>query len=107
LFANLLSLAGNVIATMPITPDGVYLFDNVVPSIYSVQLTTIPGTIGQPAPATILPPTWANTGEFIGNTPGNDAIINGKSTSIFVNSNDRTIARKRFIYKFSSSCTIT
>ncbi len=88
LFANLLSLAGNVVATTPITPEGVYLFDNVAPAIYSVQLTTIPGTVGQLAPATLLPATWANTGEFIGSTPGNDAIINGKSTSIFVNSND-------------------
>lgn len=88
LFANLLSLTGNVVATVPITPEGVYLFDNVAPAIYAVQLTTIPGTVGQLAPATVLPPTWANTGEFIGNSPGNDAIINGKSTSIFVNSND-------------------
>lgn len=88
LFANLLSLAGNVVATTPITPEGVYLFDNVVPAIYAVQLTTIPGTIGQPAPVTMLPPTWVNTGEFIGNTAGNDAIVNGKSTSIFVNAND-------------------
>jgi hypothetical protein len=89
LFANLLSLAGNVVSTTPVTPEGVYLFDNVASGVfYSVQLTTIPGTVGLPAPATVLPATWANTGEFIGNTVGNDAIVNGKSTSIFVNAND-------------------
>lgn len=107
LFANLLSLAGNVIATTPITSEGVYLFDNVAPSIYSVQLTTIPGTVGQLAPATLLPPTWANTGEFIGNTVGNDAIINGKSTSIFVNANDIKVEVNFGIERLPESVSFT
>ncbi len=92
LFANLLNTAGQVVASIPVGNNGAYLFDNVPAGTYSVQLTTnaSSGTYFSPAaaPATVLPPTWANTGEFVGNTAGNDGSANGKSSSVVVNALD-------------------
>jgi Secretion system C-terminal sorting domain len=92
LFANLLNTAGQVVASIPVGNDGVYLFDNVPVGTYSVQLTTnaSAGTYASPAapPATVLPTGWANTGEFVGNTVGSDGTVNGKSSSVVVNSED-------------------
>jgi hypothetical protein len=92
LFANLLNTLGQVVASIPVGNDGTYLFNNVPVGTYSVQLTTnaSSGTYASPvaAPATVLPAGWANTGEFVGNTVGSDFIVNGKSSSIVVGSED-------------------
>jgi Secretion system C-terminal sorting domain len=92
LFANLLNTLGQVVASTPVANDGTYLFDNVPVGTYSVQLTTnaSSGTYASPvaAPATVLPTGWANTGEFVGNTAGNDGTVNGKSSSVVVNADD-------------------
>jgi Secretion system C-terminal sorting domain len=92
LFANLLNTAGQVVASIPVSNDGVYLFDNVPVGTYSVQLTTnaSSGTYSSPvaAPATVLPTGWANTGEFVGNTVGSDGTVNGASSSVVVGSED-------------------
>jgi hypothetical protein len=92
LFANLLNTAGQVVASIPVTNDGTYLFNNVPVGTYSVQLTTnaSSGTYASPAtaPATVLPTGWANTGEFVGNTAGNDGTVNGNSSSVVVNAED-------------------
>jgi hypothetical protein len=92
LFANLLNTAGQVVASIPVSNDGAYLFDNVPVGTYSVQLTTnaSAGTYASPAvaPATVLPTGWANTGEFVGNTSGNDGTVNGTSSSVVVNATD-------------------
>jgi hypothetical protein len=89
LYANLIdNVTGLVVGSQPISPNGQYLFDNVPVGTYTVQLTSIPGTAGQNPPPTQLPPTWVNTGEFIGNTAGSDGIVNGTSASITVNSED-------------------
>jgi Secretion system C-terminal sorting domain len=92
LFANLLNTAGQVVASIPVTNDGAYLFNNVPVGTYSVQLTTnaSSGTYASPAtaPATVLPTGWANTGEFVGNTAGNDGTVNGNSSSVVVNAED-------------------
>ena len=92
LFANLLNSSSNVVASTPISSDGVYLFDNVPVGVYNVQLTTIPsaGTYSIPvaAPSTVLPPGWKNTGEFIGNTVGNDFNVNGLSSFIILNTSE-------------------
>jgi Secretion system C-terminal sorting domain len=92
LFANLLNSSGNVVASTAISSDGVYLFDNVPIGVYSVQLTTIPsaGTYASPLPAPItnLPPTWKNTGEYIGAGAGNDFNIDGKSAFILLNTSE-------------------
>jgi hypothetical protein len=92
LFANLVNTNGDVVASIPVGNDGTYLFDNVPVGIYCVQLTTnaSSGTyaLPVPAPATILPTNWANTGEFVGNTVGSDGTVNGKSSNVVVNSSD-------------------
>ena len=86
--ANLVNSSNQVVASVPVTPEGVYLFDNVPVGSYTVQLTTNPsaGTYASPAslPATALPATWVNTGDFIGAGAGNDGSANGRSTSITV-----------------------
>lgn len=92
LFANLLNTAGQVVASIPVSNDGVFLFDNVPVGTYSVQLTTnaSSGTYASPAvaPATVLPTGWANTGEFVGNVAGNDGTVNGTSSNVVVGSED-------------------
>jgi hypothetical protein len=76
LYINLIDGSGNVVATNTVLSDGTYLFENITPGInYSLQLTTNLGTVGLPAPATVLPAGWANTGEtrsgtIDGGTPG-------------------------------------
>jgi hypothetical protein len=97
LYANLIDAQpgsptfGNVIATQPINADGTYLFDNIAVGSYRVQLTTIPGTAGQNPPATNLPATWVNTGEFVGNTAGSDGLANGNSIVVPVNAEDARV----------------
>jgi SdrD B-like domain len=61
--ANLLNSAGNVVATVPVQPDGTYKFDNVAPGNYSVQLNTNVGEVGMPAPPVELPAGFVTTGE--------------------------------------------
>jgi len=92
LFANLLNTSGQVVASTLVSSDGSYLFDAVPVGTYSIQLTinSSVGTYTTPAaaPLTTLPTNWVNTGEFNGNTPGNDGSINGRSASIIVIAND-------------------
>ncbi len=92
LYANLLNTAGQVVASTPVSSDGTYLFNNVPVGTYSVQLTVnaSAGTYASPAiaPATVLPAGYLNTGEFVGNTPGNDGTVNGKSADVVVAAGD-------------------
>ena len=88
LFANLLDANGLVFASTPVSSDGSYLFDAVPNGSYNVQLSTIPGTQTSPAPATILPTGWVNTGEFNGNTAGSDGNANGVSANVVVSASD-------------------
>jgi hypothetical protein len=76
LYVNLVDGSGNVVATTAVLPDGTYRFDNINPGVnYSLQLTRNQGTVGNPAPAVVLPAGWVNTGEnrngtIDGGTPG-------------------------------------
>lgn len=92
LFANLKNNAGLVVASLPVSADGSYLFDNVPVGTYSVQLSTnsSAGTYAVPAaaPATALPANWINTGEFIGAGVGSDGTINGNSANVVVGAGD-------------------
>ena len=92
LFANLLNAAGNVVATTPVSLGGVYLFSNVAIGSYTVQISTISGTIGSAAPAQQLPAGWVSTGEFGSTTPGNgagsDLTVNGRSDLFTVTPSD-------------------
>jgi Bacterial Ig domain/Secretion system C-terminal sorting domain/Bacterial cadherin-like domain len=64
LFVNLVNGAGNITGTVAVANDGTYNFNNVTPGTdYTLMLSTIQGTVGQPAPAAVLPAAWANTGE--------------------------------------------
>lgn len=65
LYANLVNAGNNVIATTPVATDGSYCFP-LVPSNtagLTVQLTTNPGSVGNPKPATTVPAGWLSTGE--------------------------------------------
>lgn len=88
LFANLLNNLHQVVASVPVSNDGTYIFSNVIVGNYSVQLSinTNAGTYANPiyALANALPSGWTNTGEFVGNTSGNDGTVNGESSIINV-----------------------
>jgi hypothetical protein len=92
LYANLLNSAGNVVATTPVSSDGSYLFDGIPAGTYSVQLSQNSGAgtfaLPQTPPATILPATWVNTGEFNSNAPGSDGTVNGISTPVTILAGD-------------------
>lgn len=64
LYANLVDAAGNIVATTLIASDGTYSFataDGVSPNTaYTIELSTVAGTIGQPAPGSSLPADWNN-----------------------------------------------
>ena len=87
LYANLVS-GGVVVATMPVAANGTFLFDNVAPGTYTVQISTNQGVAGQPQPVTALPSGWVNTGEFNGAGAGNDGVINGLSAPIVIVAGD-------------------
>ena len=75
-YANLLDGSNNVLQSVLVAADGTYTFANLNSGNYSVQVTTNKGTAGVAAPATVLPTGWVNTGENIGNNPGNDGTAN-------------------------------
>jgi len=72
LYANLIN-GGNVVTNMPIAPNGTYTFTNLDRQTYTVQLSTVAGTIGAAQPATTLPAGWVNTGESTNQVPDNRA----------------------------------
>lgn len=92
IFANLLNAGGQAVASVPVSGDGTYLFDNVPVGTYTVQLTNTAsgGTYATPAapPATALPTNWVNTGEFIGSGAGSDGNVNGISAAVVVAAGD-------------------
>lgn len=78
LYVNVLDASNNVVFTSAVNnttgkftaqPNGVGSF--------SFQLTTNQGTVGQPAPATVLPAGWVYTGENINTSTGSDGTANG------------------------------
>ncbi|WP_461138206.1 beta strand repeat-containing protein [Spirosoma pomorum] len=87
LFAILINSANTVVASLSVSPAGLYRFDNVAPGIYGVQLSTAAGTIGSAPPAISLPTNWTSTGEGI--TAAGDGLANG-ITSVTVGSGEVT-----------------
>jgi hypothetical protein len=64
LYANLVGNDGLVIATQAISTDGKYEFLSInEQTAYTVVLSTILGTAGNPAPLANLPANWINVGE--------------------------------------------
>jgi len=76
---------GIVLRSTLVAGNGTYSFSNVLPGSYTLVLSPLPGTPGQPSPFASLPSGWINTGEKLGLTPGRDAVINGKLTVGLVN----------------------
>jgi hypothetical protein len=81
LFANLVDGGGNVVLSSPVASDGIYTFQDLLPSgypaHYSIILSDAEGTPATPAPAPSLPAGWINTGEFLGTGAGSDGTANG------------------------------
>lgn len=77
LFVNLVDTAGKVVAVVPVSSNGTFVFEGISAGNYTVLLTTNQGTQGSLAPLQLLPATWVYTGEHIGSTAGNDGTING------------------------------
>jgi LruC domain-containing protein len=82
LYANLLNSSQLVIASIQVSSNGTYSFSELANATYTVQLSTVQGTLGQAAPATNLPSGWVNTGEFVGTTAGSDGTADGKIQAI-------------------------
>jgi Secretion system C-terminal sorting domain len=97
LYANLIDndaaspTFGRVVLVEPIGANGAYLFDNIPVGKYTVQLTTNVGTVGNTPPATALPATWVNTGDFVGATLGSDGTVNGNSVEVIINNGDKKV----------------
>ena len=87
LHANLLDGSNNVVATTAVGVSGTYSFSGLYPASYNVQVSTTQGTVGNAAPATVLPTNWINTGENLGTSAGNDGSVNGKLPVTLVSSN--------------------
>lgn len=71
---------GLVERSYSIGPDGTYRFLNILPTkAYRLVLSTVPVDQGEPAPETLLPTGWRNTGENLGAGPdsGDDGIVDG------------------------------
>ena len=86
LYVNLVNSTGQVVAVASVNTDGTYTFPTVTPGTgYTVQISTTPGTIGQPVPAQTLPSGWGNTGDEIGTTQGTTA--DGRSEPFSVSTN--------------------
>jgi hypothetical protein len=77
---------GNVVAVTAVdATTGTFTFNGVLDGTYTIQLNTIPPTVGQPAPVVSLPLGWVSTGEFLGTTAGNDGLPPNSILSVVVN----------------------
>jgi LruC domain-containing protein len=85
LYANLINASGNVLQSALVNPDGTYTFEGVPLGTLKVELSTLQGTAGNPAPARTLPPNWVYAGELAGdgataaNNQGQAIIVVGAS----------------------------
>lgn len=89
LYVNLVSSSGLVIASTPVAADGTYSFYSIKNhSDYTLQLSTIAGTVGSATPANQLAPNWVNTGQNKGSGGGNDGNSADARIGVSVNNND-------------------
>jgi hypothetical protein len=77
------NITGLVVARANVLTNGTFSFLNVAGyTSYRVVLSTVLVAVGQPAPGTVLPTGWSNTGEKLGNAsgilPGSDGLPDGK-----------------------------
>ncbi len=67
LYVNLINPSNNnVIQAVPVAADGSYTIAGVPLGNLRIELSTIQGTIGSAAPATLLPDNWVNTASQAG-----------------------------------------
>lgn len=95
LYINLIDAAGVVIASANVLADGSYTFPDVPTSqVFTAQLTTVQGTMGNPKPATLIPAGWVITGE---NKNGNGGLAdNTANGEIIMNTNNTNILSQNF-----------
>jgi len=86
LFVNLVNTSGNIVKSVGINPDGSYTFEGVPLGTLNVELSSIQGSIGNPAPARILPSNWVHAGELSGD--GATAANNQGQATIIVSANN-------------------
>ena len=84
LYAILVNSSGNVSQSVVVAAGGAYSFANVAAGSYTVQLSTVAGTVGNTAPAVSLPAGWVSTGEYTSVEVGNDGSNDGKSSSLSI-----------------------
>jgi hypothetical protein len=90
LYISLLDNEGNLIAQVPVNPDGSYELGNISIGNYTAVLTFVEnGTTAS------LPQGWVNTGEHIGNTPGSDGNANGV-INLTINQGDPELTQVNF-----------
>ncbi len=78
LYVSLIDPSGNVVAVDTVDPNGEYNFEDVEPnSTYTINLSDMPGTVGNPAPTPNLPSGWSNVGEDCCDNVGNDGTPDG------------------------------
>ena len=78
LYANLLDANNNVVATTTVSAtNGTYTIAGLNSGIYTVQISTNQGTVGNAAPVLALPAGYVSTGEFLGTGAGSDGTVNG------------------------------
>lgn len=79
LYVNLLNSSGTVIASTPVDNEGKYSFKDIKnQSDYSIQLSTLNGTVGQTPPADQLAPNWIHTGQNVGPGNGSDGVVDSR-----------------------------
>ncbi len=77
LYLNLVDAENLVYTVMAINPDGTFTLAEIIPGVYLLQLTTLPGAIGSPPPLSVLPDNWIFTGEYLGAGAGSDGMADG------------------------------
>ncbi|MBL7771792.1 MAG: hypothetical protein JNM95_02885 [Chitinophagaceae bacterium] len=89
MYVNLVNVStGLIVGSMPLNSNGTYLFSDIQPNTnYVVVLSQTQGTIGNPAPGTILPDDWVHVGEDCCDNTGNDGNPNGILSVSVANSN--------------------
>ncbi len=99
LYVNLVNSANLVVGVATVQSDGSFTFNQLEFGVLTAQLSMNQGTVGQAAPAKVLPSTWVNTGENFGlqngSGTGNDSPMVGDG-SINVLVGDENITAIKF-----------
>ncbi|MFB3388013.1 immunoglobulin domain-containing protein, partial [Flavobacterium sp. LAR06] len=82
--AILVNSLGRVVAVTPVPVNGHYSFVSIDQGTYSIVLSAANAVVGATPPSPSLPAGWANTGENLGATAGNDGDVNGILPNIVI-----------------------